>query len=41
MRAQTAKLALEIAQKILEDHFQDAQKAEAYALKMANELRLN
>ena len=41
MRTQTAKLALEIAQKILQDHFQDREKAEAFALKMANELRLN
>ena len=41
MRTQTAKLALEIAQKILQDHFQDRAKAEAFALKMANELRLN
>ncbi len=41
MRTQTAKLALEIAQKILEDHFQDREKAETFALRMANELRLN
>ena len=41
MRTQTAKLALEIAQKILQDHFQDREKAEAFALKMANELHLN
>jgi F-type H+-transporting ATPase subunit b len=41
MRTQTAKLALEIAQKILQDHFQEQEKAEAFALKMANELRLN
>jgi F-type H+-transporting ATPase subunit b len=33
MRTQTAKLALEIAQKILQDHFQDREKAEAFALK--------
>jgi F-type H+-transporting ATPase subunit b len=41
MRTQAAKLALDIAQKILEDHFQDRAKAEAFALKMANELRIN
>ncbi|GIV25864.1 MAG: ATP synthase subunit b [Bacteroidia bacterium] len=41
MRLYAVQLALEIAQRILEDHFQDPQKAQAYAEKLASELRLN
>ncbi len=41
MRSYAVQLALEIAQKILEDHFSDRQKAEAFAKKMVEEMRLN
>ena len=41
MRLYAVQLSLEIAQKILEDHFRDPEKAKAYAEKLAGELRLN
>lgn len=41
MRAYAVTLAVEIARKILEDHFQDPEKAQAFAEKLAAEIRLN
>ncbi|MCS7189812.1 MAG: F0F1 ATP synthase subunit B [Bacteroidia bacterium] len=41
MQSYAVQLALEIARRILQEHFEDPEKARAYAEKLVDEIRLN